>query len=149
MSLVRAPAVYVAGIVKMLELPLGRSYVEALRSMEQRLFFPPDVAGWRGGDRWLGTSALLARCRFAEDIAYKVDRNILISSRFLPDNPANAESWVKQWAQQTGIGELGAHTLGVLTQYAQECMDGVSPLVATRLRGLLYMLLASPEAQMH
>jgi uncharacterized protein (DUF1800 family) len=149
MSLVRAPAVYVAGIIKMLELPLSRTYVEAMRSMEQNLFFPPDVAGWRGGDRWLGTSALLARCRFAEETAYKTDRNLLVSSRFLPENPDKAESWVRLWAQQTGIGELGPRTLEVLSEYAEECMDGVSPLVATRLRGLLYMLLASPEAQMH
>ena len=36
-----------------------------LTKMAQRLFFPPSVAGWRGGLSWLDNSTILARANFA------------------------------------------------------------------------------------
>ena len=37
--------------------------------MGQRLYYPPNVAGWPGGLTWLGGPALLARGRFAATFA--------------------------------------------------------------------------------
>ncbi len=40
-----------------------------LATMGQRLFYPPNVAGWPGGLTWLGGPALMARGRFAATFA--------------------------------------------------------------------------------
>ena len=42
--------------------------VNAMKSMGQELFHPPNVKGWPGGAAWITTSSLLARNRFTTRI---------------------------------------------------------------------------------
>ncbi|MFC0216294.1 DUF1800 family protein [Paenibacillus chartarius] len=146
--LVRPPVDYVVGIMRVLELPLSKAYLTALARMQQDIYFPPDVSGWKGGRNWLETSALLARCQFAEEIAFKVDANVLTSKRFTPEKSDDAQIWVRQWAEAAGVGELGNRTRETLEQYVRKVMAGSKPPYGDKLRGMLYLLLASPEAQM-
>ena len=44
----------------------GGFYLRALRQMGQDLFNPPNVAGWKGGPRWINAATLSARDAFIE-----------------------------------------------------------------------------------
>jgi uncharacterized protein (DUF1800 family) len=66
---VAAPAEFVAGIVRTLELreppPSTLVLAEWTRRMGQELFAPPNVAGWTGGRAWLTSRSVIARVNFA------------------------------------------------------------------------------------
>ena len=34
----------------------------AMNNMQQRVYRPPNVAGWEGGMSWLNTNTVLGRC---------------------------------------------------------------------------------------
>ncbi|MFC0216292.1 DUF1800 family protein [Paenibacillus chartarius] len=145
---VRSPVEYTLSLLLSLELPLQRGITVALREMGQELFLPPDVSGWAGGERWLAASSLLARSRYAARMVYMLDEGKLLSPRFLPEQAATPEAWVRLWTERAGVGELGAHTLKVLTGYAKKCLAREIPSEAFGLKGLLYLILVSPEAQL-
>jgi uncharacterized protein (DUF1800 family) len=72
-SLVKSPAEFVVGAVKVADLPAVPVWVaDAQGRMGQTLFAPPTVKGWDGGRAWLSAGALLERIRFAERLAADV-----------------------------------------------------------------------------
>ena len=77
-----------------------------LATMGQRLFYPPNVAGWPGGLTWLGGPTLLARGRFAATFAdpaspYGPRHLFKLARRHGWDTP-------EQWRQNFGLLLLGA-----------------------------------------
>jgi uncharacterized protein (DUF1800 family) len=70
---VKSPVEYVLGALRSCDAfapPPDLADVEIhLTKMGQRLFYPPNVAGWPGGLSWLGGSTILARGRFAATFA--------------------------------------------------------------------------------
>jgi uncharacterized protein (DUF1800 family) len=150
MALVKTPAEYVAGWMRALPLPLSRSYAGAMLMMGQELYAPPDVAGWRGGTTWLMASWLLARCQFAETAAFRFDGSALLGPDFTPAEHASAPAseWVRLWALRIGVGELGEKTASTLQAYAEDAFVRAGKANLNGMRGLLQLLMASPEAQM-
>ncbi|MFC5449496.1 DUF1800 domain-containing protein [Paenibacillus aestuarii] len=147
MALIKTPAEYTAGIVKQCQLPLAKGYVQAMRKMGQELYMPPDVAGWRGGLTWLGTSSLLARYQYAETVAKQMKAALLTSDTFQPQNKEQAEQWAALWSRNLGIAKLSAPTLKSLSAYANDTIIHATNK-NSGLRGLMHLLLISPEAQM-
>jgi uncharacterized protein (DUF1800 family) len=146
-ALVKSPAEYVASIMRALVLPMSKGFTQAMRKMGQELYLPPDVAGWRGGTTWLNTTSLLARYQFAESVASKLNGNVLTSTDYTPRDNASAEEWAKLWSKNLGIDNLSPSTLKGLNQYAEDTFMHTSQRNAG-LRGLLQLILISPEAQM-
>jgi uncharacterized protein (DUF1800 family) len=70
---IKSPVEYVIGALRVCEAfapPPDLADVEGhLAKMGQRLFYPPNVAGWSGGLTWLVGPALLARSRFSGTFA--------------------------------------------------------------------------------
>jgi uncharacterized protein (DUF1800 family) len=70
---VKSPVEHVVGALRACEAfasPPDLADMEIhLTKMGQRLFYPPNVAGWPGGLSWLGGSTILARGRFAATFA--------------------------------------------------------------------------------
>ncbi|MCI0460268.1 MAG: DUF1800 domain-containing protein [Gemmataceae bacterium] len=70
---VKSPVEYAVGALRACEAfapPPDLVDVEAhLTKMGQRLFYPPNVAGWPGGLSWLGGSTILARGHFVATFA--------------------------------------------------------------------------------
>ncbi|MDR3620023.1 MAG: DUF1800 domain-containing protein [Paludisphaera borealis] len=66
---VKSPATLAVGAIRACEAfhpPVDPDALEIhLTRMGQRLFYPPSVAGWRGGLGWLSGSTVLARANFA------------------------------------------------------------------------------------
>jgi uncharacterized protein (DUF1800 family) len=148
MTLVKTPVEYVVDWMRAFSLPLTRGFTGALRKMGQELYLPPDVAGWRGGQTWLLSSWLLARYQFAENVAFKLNGTMLASADFIPDDKTSAAAWVELWSSRIGLGILGKTTSDVLTSYVTDTFLYAKPTNMTGLRGLLHLMMVSPEAQM-
>lgn len=150
MSLIKTPADYVAGILKCSNLSVAKGHAQAMRKMGQELFVPPDVAGWRGGASWLTTNCLLARYQFAEGIAKQMNGQQLNAPAFQPNQADSPIEWVKRYAELMGISDLSEQTLASLRAYADDTIVHTTQTKQklTGLRGLLQLVLISPEAQM-
>lgn len=147
LSLIKTPADYVAGILKCCKLTVSKGHAQAMRRMGQELYSPPDVAGWRGGASWLNTNALLSRYQFAESIAKQLNGKVLSTAEYTPEQQERPEEWVKLWSQRMGITDLSDKTLQGLSAYADDTIIHTKQKNAG-LRGLLQLVLISPEAQM-
>lgn len=147
LTIVKSPAEYVAGIVKALEIPISKNFISAMRKMGQELYMPPDVNGWEGGADWLIASSLLARSQFAESIAKRVKNSLVQSEAYTPARKDKAEDWVELWSRNTGLWGLGERSRDVLAKYADD-MFVHSTSKMNGMRGLLQLLMISPEAQM-
>lgn len=147
LSLIKTPADYVAGILKSCKLTVSKGHAQAMRKMGQELYSPPDVAGWRGGTSWLNTNALLSRYQFAESIAKQIGGKVLASEGYIPERAERPEEWVKLWSQRLGISDLSDKTLKGLSAYADDTIVHTKQKNAG-FRGLLQLVLISPEAQM-
>jgi uncharacterized protein (DUF1800 family) len=150
MSLIKTPADYVAGILKCCKLSVAKGHAQAMRKMGQELFVPPDVAGWRGGASWLTTNCLLARYQFAEGIAKQMNGQQLNASAFQPNQAESPMEWAKLYAELMGISVLSEQTQASLHAYADDTIVHTTQTKQklTGLRGLLQLVLISPEAQM-
>ncbi len=131
--------------------------VAASRNMGQVLFDPPNVAGWPGGRTWLGTSTWFARVNFAAALMNGVPRTARGSvtpadpSAVFPTPPASADDAVTQAALATVDGVLSDDARRTLIDYLDEGGGFASLSEATRqdrLRGLLALLIASPDYQL-
>ncbi|MBP1962367.1 DUF1800 domain-containing protein [Paenibacillus aceris] len=147
LSLIKTPADYVAGILKMLKVTVAKGHAQAMRRMGQELFSPPDVAGWRGGTSWLNTNLLLARYQFAESITMQITGKKLVSPELTPQRPQLSEEWVKLWSERLGITNLSDKTLQGISGYVEDTVVHAK-MKNAGLRGLLQLILISPEAQM-
>ncbi|TVY01088.1 DUF1800 domain-containing protein [Paenibacillus cremeus] len=146
-SLIKTPVEYVVGIVKAFNLPLSKGYAGAMRKMGQELYLPPDVAGWRGGATWLMTTNLLSRYQFAESIAKRVNNAVLTAKDNVLPAGAKPEEWVELYAKLAGLWSVGEKSEAVLSKYADETFLHATQK-ANGMRGLLQLIMISPEAQM-
>ncbi|WP_036746371.1 DUF1800 domain-containing protein [Paenibacillus sp. UNC451MF] len=146
-SLIKTPVEYVVGILRAFRIPMSKGFAQASRKMGQELYLPPDVAGWRGGTAWLMTTSLLARYQFAESVAKRINNTLLTSKDYKLESTAAAEDWVSQYAQNAGVWYLGEQTSQVLAKYADETFVH-STQKAAGMKGLLQLIMLSPEAQM-
>jgi uncharacterized protein (DUF1800 family) len=61
-NLVKAPIVALVGALRALDAPLrGNTMEQSMIAMQQRIYNPPNVAGWEGGMAWLNTNTVQAR----------------------------------------------------------------------------------------
>ena len=58
-NLIKPPMVYMVGALRQLGAPLKGTYMQAaMNNMQQRVYRPPNVAGWEGGMSWLNTNTV-------------------------------------------------------------------------------------------
>ncbi len=156
-AIVRSPVEFVIGSLRLAGLTMdGRVLVAACRSMGQTLFDPPNVAGWPGGRTWLGTSAWFARVNAAGALMNGFGAG---RERF---DGAPPETFVDPAARTSAEAvDAAALTLvdGVLDEASRATLraflDEGGPFASLgesarqeRLRGLVTLLLASPEYQL-
>ncbi len=117
----------------------------AMRSMGQELFAPPTVKGWDGGEAWINTSTLLARVAFADQVSrsrYLLGGQTLRLMGYLRLNDLTPEAFVDLLAYRLGPLPLSPATRQTLVGY----VNGPG-LLEDRLRGVLPLLMATPEYQ--
>ena len=129
-----------------------------LDDMGQRLFDPPSVFGWDWEGAWISSATLLARFRFARDLA---------SNRAKGKQGFHPEKLIPlSLTQPNDILSSAANLLGVTDQLSDSDRnfllayltdDGTQPtlnlnnqdLRARKLHGLFALLLQSPAYQLH
>jgi uncharacterized protein (DUF1800 family) len=153
-ALVKSPTEFVVGTYKLLGLPadaVERPVLAAMTRMGQRLFFPPNVKGWDGGDAWLNSGTLLTRENLATSacqhpqmtqtatwlapdrlestaVSAQIARNVL-QDDISPDSRARLQAF---------LGGTESAALGMLSS---ENLD-------ERIRGAVYLAMATPAYQL-
>lgn len=152
-AIVKSPTDYLVGAVRLLGARAdARLVAGASRNMGQVLFDPPNVAGWPGGETWLATSTWFARVNAATALLNgggRIGHTDLTS--IFPQPPASASDAVETAAQATVDGDVGTDARATLAAYLDDG-GGFASLTAAqrdaRLRGLLVLLLSSPDYQL-
>ena len=109
---IKSPIEFTIGLLRELELNHFDAY-PTLASINdqlgQRLFFPPDVKGWRGGESWLNNTTLVLRNNFTNTLLrnYRIESNNIdtifstedLRSRLLALPPVQTVSTRKETGQ--------------------------------------------------
>ncbi len=150
-TLVRSPAEVVAATLRRL-LP-GRPVTErgipgVVTVMGMALFNPPNVGGWPGGlsaPGWINPGTLMTRFNFAEQAAQTLPVPVLqaAASGLAPGAPL-----VDAWSQRLGVTDLTPASLNAVVGYATTAGTPSPRTAQAKSRGLVHLLLASPEFQL-
>jgi uncharacterized protein (DUF1800 family) len=147
--MVKPPAVYLAGLLR----GLGRgidtaSWVWLGGMAGQRLFYPPDVAGW-DDTRWLDTATFRGRWAVANHALSPYS----LSDRKGPSVPNDPEAIVRGALKVLGNPVIRPQTRELLLRFARQSLAGARtgwkakaypPLIANAVRQLLA---TSPDYQ--
>ncbi len=165
-ALVKGPVEWFVGSLRLLGAKVKKNHPYeiggAIQSMGQSIYSPPSVFGWNDGLAWVATSGLLERADTAEWVADA--RNKYAPVVFKPEKLLGKE---KEWVALDGpalvalllaaldVQDASAATVAALEEYAALDDDGVpQPVVVdadyvdVKVRGLVALILSSPEYQM-
>jgi uncharacterized protein (DUF1800 family) len=150
--MVKPPAVYVAGMLRGLNRGIDTSaWVHLADNAGQRLFYPPNVAGWND-ERWLDTATFRGRWAIANEALSKFTVEAK-KGRKRPRVPGKPEELVDQALQLFGNPSMRPETVKALTVFAQQALatakadwqrESFPPLVLNAVRQLVAM---SPDYQ--
>ena len=163
-ALVKSPVDYVVGTLRSLKATSSAANLPGITTrMGQALFNPPNVAGWPGGINWLNTTTWIERTNFANHVVTaRSDANttapqfsLLIEKHGL----RTPEQIVDFFAGTLLDGQITPHMRRTLLTYLTSGQGDASPtlvgprtkpsfkpaFVDQKVRGLVYLLLASPE----
>ncbi|TCP55370.1 uncharacterized protein (DUF1800 family) [Tumebacillus sp. BK434] len=134
---VKSPVEYVISILGLFPgLQLQEKHqkltLQSLHLMGQELFDPPTVAGWPSGAAWLSSSMMFARFNYAEVMA----ENVPLSGWPSADK-------LELCLKRAGLEDLSKQTRTQIESYLKQ----TKATGEKKLRGLLYLLFISPEAQ--
>jgi uncharacterized protein (DUF1800 family) len=120
-----------------------------LSNMGQILYEPPDVAGWRAGEEWFSTSAMLARLNFAASLAANQKFNLTTAVK-----AANAhrspEALLAFFTDALVTAPADASVASELANYlrATGAWTGADTQVQSKSAGLVHLVAGSPEYQL-
>jgi uncharacterized protein (DUF1800 family) len=149
--MIKPPVVLNAGLLRALARPIDRTdWVWLADGTGQRLFWPPDVAGW-DDNRWLDTSTIRGRW---DMVRYVVDDDYVqwgdMSTYGATETATDALNHaLAKWANP----ELTPETRASLQSFANTCMGTPSgnyqqnAYRAMRLNALLQLIATSPDLQ--
>jgi len=151
-ALVKSPVEFVVGTYKVLGLPkIDARALPALAQMGQRLFFPPSVAGWPGGQNWLTSGTMIARQNFLTRVLGAQTLSESLWLHGLPMTPQDVSKRLAQTILQDDAapaslfefqGYLGGAGSAALATLSVENYD-------QRLRGAAYLAMATPAYQLN
>jgi uncharacterized protein (DUF1800 family) len=164
-ALVKNPAEFLAGTMRMLELPHNAfiRLVEFMEPLGLELFNPPDVNGWPMHLGWINTESLLARYNLANDLVTTREQPVNAIPKF-PTTPKelfkrfaapSARQTVENVLSALGLVQVGSETIQSLTDYLQtnDAGEQVEFVVNDEtldktVRGLVRLILCLPEFQL-
>jgi uncharacterized protein (DUF1800 family) len=164
-ALIKSPAEFVIGSIRALGGTVTpRAVVPLMARMGQDLFNPPSVKGWDGGTAWISTSTLFERFNFAASLTTQrggegtshVDPETLLRGV----TPTSHAELLDRALEPLLDGDVAPSTRAALLAYlSTPDPDPKRPsaslpfawdarMVDEKLRGLLHLILASPEYQL-
>jgi uncharacterized protein (DUF1800 family) len=150
-ALVKSPVEFVVGAYKTLGLhAIDESALPALQQMGQRLFFPPSVAGWPGGENWITSGTMIARQNFLTRLLVS---KTLADSSWMRGLPISSTKVAGALAQTILQDDVAPASLGELESYLGGTGSAaLASLTAEnydqRIRGAAYLAMATPAYQL-
>jgi uncharacterized protein (DUF1800 family) len=157
----KAPAEYLASTSRALELNTNAlNFQSSLQRMGQRLFDPPNVAGWPGGAQWFNTTTWLERVnqlnriltgRNANDANTKPVDVFGMVQRHKLDTPEKVVDHFLKLLVDAQVRPVQRDTLvaylkdGNLWPKPGVAMKASDPIVDRKIRGMVYLIMAMPE----
>ncbi|HZV77694.1 MAG TPA: DUF1800 domain-containing protein [Candidatus Babeliales bacterium] len=151
-ALVKSPVEFVIGTYKTLGLPaVDKAVLPALVQMGQHLFYPPNVAGWPGGENWLTSGTMIARQNFLTRLLGSQTLEASPWLRGLPMTPKSAARELAQIVLQDDVspaslveleGYLGGSGSAALAMLSAENFD-------QRVSGAVYLAMATSAYQLN
>jgi uncharacterized protein (DUF1800 family) len=140
-ALIRCPIDFVVGAVRGLEIETDfLTYQQASQTLDQRLYEPPNVAGWPGGELWLSSGSFFGRVNFLDAFLFPRGRPLAIPS--LAKLPT-AEATVDEAVRRLLNDDISSESRQSLYTYARTVNDPQE-----RAAAVAYLVLASPEYQL-
>jgi uncharacterized protein (DUF1800 family) len=157
---IKSPVEFALGIVRPLEGRVGTVTVAtALEGLGQRLFYPPSVAGWEGGQSWLNGQTLIFRQHLAQGLTSTED--IRFGRRTDPAQVAQAhrrrnDGEVLSFFLDLFLqGDVAAQARQRLVEYGRQSQNLNVPIYWTaedaaqqRVRTICNLVLNLPEFQL-
>ncbi len=151
-ALVKSPVEFVVGTYKALGLKqVDAAALPALQQMGQRLFFPPTVAGWPGGQNWLTSGTMIARQNFLTRL---LGSQTLADSSWLHGLPLQSAGASRALADTILQGDVAPASLFELQGYLGGAGSAALPSLSTenygqRVSGAVYLAMATPAYQLN
>ena len=151
-ALVKSPVEFVVGTYKTLGLKqIDEAALPALQQMGQRLFFPPTVAGWPGGQNWLTSGTMIARQNFLTRL---LGSQTLADSSWLHGLPLQSTSAARELADTILQGDVAPASLFELQSYLGGAGSAALPSLSAenygqRVSGAAYLAMATPAYQLN
>jgi uncharacterized protein (DUF1800 family) len=118
-----------------------------LSNMGMLLYEPPDVSGWRTGQEWFSTGAMLARMNFAAQLANNQKVNLMNAAKPFARTPDALMSYV---FDQLATAPLDSSVAREFAGYmgATGGWTGTDAQVQAKTSGLVHLIAGSPEYQL-
>jgi uncharacterized protein (DUF1800 family) len=151
-ALVKSPVEFVVGTYAALGVQTIDPFaIAGLTQMGQRLFFPPNVAGWPGAKNWLTSGTMIARQNFLTRL---LNSQTLADSSWLQGLPVASRAAARRLAQTILQGDAAPEALFELEAYLSGTgAAALAPLSVEnydqRVRGAAYLAMATPAYQLN
>ena len=150
-ALVKSPTEFIVGTYKAFGLTqMQPSALRAMSQMGQILFYPPNVAGWPGGENWMTSQTLIARQNF---VAALVNSPMMSNMNWLEEAATDApsasrmlvdrllQSDAPHQAYEQLVSYLNGKDTSALGTFSNENFE-------ERVRGAAYLTMAMPAYQL-
>jgi uncharacterized protein (DUF1800 family) len=120
-----------------------------LANMGQILFEPPDVSGWRTGQEWFSTSAMLARMNFAATLSANQKFNLASAVKAARAN-VTPEAMLAYFSNELASAPVDATVRTALLDYlrANGAWTGSDTQLQAKAPGLVHLMAGFPEYQL-
>ncbi len=157
---IKSPVEFVVGALKSTQAEISvREAPQALRSMSQELFNPPNVKGWDGGLAWINTTTLLARFNFAMRLAKLNETNQPLLQELQEHlnhrEFRTPEEMVDYFAERILHRPVSDQSRRILTTYLQTASQPAATRATEsgfaspeKVHGLMHMIMLTPEYQL-
>lgn len=96
-ALIKSPIELTIGLLRELNLDHFKAYQRLSninRDMGQRLFYPPDVKGWRGGESWVGNETFVIRNDYVSKMEKEHSQNMYRNDFISRMKPGEISDWL-------------------------------------------------------
>jgi hypothetical protein len=122
-----------------------------MSTMGQVLFYPPNVAGWPGGENWLTSQMMIARQNFVAQLS---NSPAVAQSSWMTSAPEDPKAATQTLLSSILQGDASPISVAQIVAYLDG--SGTSALAALsmenreeRLRGAAYLTMAMPAYQLN
>jgi len=145
-DLARAQGAHTRNLV-VLYLSGGNDALSPMANMGQTLYEPPDVSGWRQGQEWFSTGAMLSRMNFASQLAANQRFNLAKAAK---PNAQSPESLTSFFLNELVTAPMSGSVTSELTAYlrATGAWTGSDTQLQAKAPGLVHLIAGSAEYQL-